>query len=124
MPKNAHWVSITDPGTTLLAATDERTVACQFHDIGEDAPDEYSKMTRFQARDIVDLIDKAQALEQRIDLFVNCMAGISRSAGVALYVRDLLGVKVFAPRQLVPNSYVAKMLWKAKREKEDHGSTM
>lgn len=117
-PPGCFVVSITDPGTPPLVIDDDRTIAIQCHDADERAPSDYVLITAEQARRIVDMLERAEALEAPVDVYVNCMAGMCRSAAVARYIVETTEAKVWYTHAPFPNNYIVRMLYRAKREKE------
>jgi predicted protein tyrosine phosphatase len=137
----ATWlVSITDPGSRpVRMKPDQKVLALQFADFelenvaeidaappefrGWDSPEHRAQFVADliqpeQADRIVAHIAKAHARPGAQVFVAQCEAGVSRSAAVAAFVAELVGidpakVQEMSPRTQCPNTYVEKMLREA-----------
>ncbi len=126
-------ISIIEPGVSVIFAED--TPSCMtlsFHDIDPKAfadPDDYPDLLPLSEADavkIVEFIKRNHAHHAKQVLYVNCMAGISRSGAVARFTLDALELdrhqfKKDNP-QIMPNGHVLQLLkryWREDGKDED-----
>lgn len=101
-------ISISEPGFSLpnLKAGWGRVLSLQFWDLTEPLLKEgkiYPVITQEQAMQIADFIRLWHASDEKVRFIVHCMAGVSRSAAVALSAYDFTRA-VFARRELACNA--------------------
>ena len=123
IPANTFVVSIIDPEEEpIFAADTDRIITVRFHDLDPQRPVDperdprpsYVFMSEEDATRIVAHVIRFHQHPQPWELFVNCMAGISRSGAVGTFVQRVVGIPAeqFLTQNtgLRPNPYVLKLL--------------
>jgi predicted protein tyrosine phosphatase len=114
-------ISIIEPGVSVIFSEDTPSrITLSFHDIDPKAfgsPADYADylpLSESDAVKIIEFIKRNHAHHGKQVLYVNCMAGISRSGAVARFVLDALGLdrRQFLKDnpQIMPNGHVLHLL--------------
>lgn len=137
--RNIRIISIVDPDSSFVfnedAARNNDILQFRFDDVDPDwftassiNAKNFVLFTTDDAEEIISALKRWHAEEMQITLIINCMAGISRSAAIAEFVRRLYGVKEgigitdaqFCLDNPVrfPNAHVLRLLMRAWMEME------
>lgn len=118
-----HHVAVRTPGcepVPLPCKSDRIDLA--FHDTGMSSGRQYwdGLFSFADARGIADFVFSREGL-----FVVNCEAGISRSAGITLALRQFFGGDVFeVPMKAHPNQFVAAILFRTLLDESGRGTEL
>jgi predicted protein tyrosine phosphatase len=125
LPAETAIISITDPEEDRLFAEEtDRILTFQFHDVDpawfqgptwtDEARSKYRWMTPEEAKRCVEFIRRHHAKPEACALYVNCMAGISRSGAVGTFAHrfaqtDREQFERTNP-EIMPNGHILRLL--------------
>ncbi len=101
------WISISDPNKENVNIEAKNKLSLKFSDIEEETDNEILFNQVF-AKQIVDFINKNKDKK----FIINCEAGISRSAAVALFLESFLGLETSVDKHIrfEPNMFIFNLL--------------
>jgi len=133
-------ISILDTDADILCPFHQNILTLHFDDVNPKMAYQYNAgmyesmdnpgrnllaLTANQADKIVSFIDDVKNREEKVNLFVHCSAGISRSGAVGKFAAEYseISMQIFHDRNpnIMPNGWVESMLWQEVNNKKYFG---